>query len=88
MTAPRARTDLWLEVFDGEAVVRDPATGRLFVLNPSATMLWPRFDGSTSVAALAEELAAAFAAPAEQVRSDVERLVADLAAMGLLEQRA
>jgi PqqD family protein of HPr-rel-A system len=75
---------VWVEVVDGSAVVRDPTTGRLFVLNPTATLLWPLLDGSATPDELATEAAAAFGAPADEVRSDVERLVADLAALGLL----
>lgn len=87
LAGPRARPDLWVELLDEEAVLRDPATGRFYVLDRIATLLWPWLDGTVSVDELAADCAAAFEAPLERVREDVEVLLADLAARELLERR-
>ncbi|MGH9177318.1 MAG: PqqD family protein [Acidimicrobiales bacterium] len=73
---------------DGEAVVFDDESCRLYLLNPVATVVWQCLDGTASVPELAAELAGSFGAPVATVRADVEALVVELAGAGLLEGSA
>jgi len=59
---------------DGEAVVYDSPSGRLHVLNPSATLVWKCLDGAVTGAELAIELSEAF----EVDREAMERQIADV----------
>ena len=70
---------------DGEAVLLDEATGSLCLLDPVATLAWSCFDGSTAVGDVAADLAAGFAADADEVLADVVGLARRLADQGMLE---
>ena len=58
---------------------------RGMVLNGSATEILQRCDGERTVAAIAEELAAASDAPAGQIEREVVAFVEDMQKRGLLE---
>lgn len=73
---------------DGEGVVFDDETCHLYLLNPVATLVWHCLDGTVSVAELADELAGSFGADPATVGADVEALVSEMAANGLLEGSA
>ncbi|TDR85330.1 pyrroloquinoline quinone biosynthesis protein D [Enterovirga rhinocerotis] len=61
------------------------APERVVALNPSAVAVVERCDGSRSLAAIVDELAAAYAAARTLIESDVHALVRDLAAKRLIE---
>jgi len=69
---------------DDELVLYDPRQGQGFVLNPTAARIWSLCDGSRTVAAVAAELAAAYALGDEQALSDVCACLEDLRRAGLL----
>lgn len=69
---------------DGERVVWDPETGRVARLDGIASMVWACLDGESTLGQVADDLAAAFAAPADVVQPDVAVLVARLCALGLV----
>jgi hypothetical protein len=71
---------------DGQAVVLDVTRNVLHLLNPTATALWARLDGTTTVEGLAAELADEFGAPREVVLNDVIRALGQMAGEGLLAQ--
>jgi pyrroloquinoline quinone biosynthesis protein D len=54
------------------------APERLFVLDPIALEIVKRCDGTASVAAIVDDLAAAYAAPRETILADVNALLQDL----------
>ena len=68
-----------------EHVVVDPRRGRAHRLNPSALAVWNRLDGTRSAAAIAGELADRYGVDASVTRADVDRLVDELQAEGLLD---
>jgi hypothetical protein len=70
---------------EGDEVLYLEAPPRLFVLNPQARIIWHNLDGTLSVGQLADELAAEFGVPAEDMTSDVVGLVRELGASGLLQ---
>jgi PqqD family protein of HPr-rel-A system len=83
---PRARGDLTVVELDGEAVVYDEATGNLHHLNPTATLIFSRCDGTATAAEISEELAAAFGLPREEIEPQVRRLLRALRRAELLER--
>lgn len=81
---PKARADLDIRPAGGESVVHDPVSGTVHILNATAARVLARCDGTTSVAALADELAAGSAIPVDRIAGDIERVCADFRAKGLL----
>jgi PqqD family protein of HPr-rel-A system len=81
---PRARDDVERVVVDGEAVVYDPVTGDVHHLNATATVVWQCCDGTGTVDALVDDLAATYHAPRSQVATDVGGLLDDLTSRHLL----
>lgn len=69
---------------DGQAVVLDVTRNVLHLLNPTATALWARLDGTTTVEGLAAELAAEFGAPLELVLTDVINALEQMGREGLI----
>jgi hypothetical protein len=70
---------------DDEQVVYDPVRQRTHRLNPTAALVLDRCDGRSSLESISSELAATFDAPADEVRIQVDRVVADFAREGLIE---
>ena len=54
-------------------------------LNPTAAVVWQVLDGSATVDRLAEEIADEYGVPVENVAMQVTSLIAELDAMGLVE---
>lgn len=69
---------------DGDRVVMSPQNFAYFGLVGTGAAVWDLIDGSRTAAAVVEQLATRFAAPVDQVRSDVAAFVATLDAAGLL----
>jgi hypothetical protein len=82
--APRHSERACTEVLDAECVILDEAANRLHHLNASATIAWTCFDGHSSVAEIAADLATAFGTDPAGVEADVLALARDLGAQGLL----
>jgi PqqD family protein of HPr-rel-A system len=81
---PAVRPDLRIEALEDELVLYDPRSGRAYVLNPTASALWERCDGSRSVETLAQELAAAFEVAYDDALADVRAFLTQLSRGGLL----
>jgi hypothetical protein len=60
---------------DSESVLYDERSGRLHLLNWSASVVWWSIDGVSSTAELADDLAARFDMSHEAMRDDVVRLL-------------
>lgn len=84
MSGPRRAPWVACEVLDGRAVLFDEHACAVHVLNEAATAVWGLLDGSRDLPALAAGLAYSNRNP-EEVACDVERLLEDLARLGLLE---
>jgi PqqD family protein of HPr-rel-A system len=82
---PKARETLTVVELDGEAVVFDPDSLDVHRLNPTATLIFRFLDGSSSVDELADDVAAAFDAPVDDVRAQLTELVQQLDETDLLE---
>jgi len=82
---PKTREALTVVELDGEAVVFDPDTLDVHRLNPTATLVFRFLDGSGTVDELADDVAAAFDAPVDDVRAQLTELVQQLDETDLLE---
>jgi hypothetical protein len=70
---------------DGEAVLYHEQLRTVCVLNPTATAIWVRLDGTHDLDTVAADLAAASATAIELVRRDVIATARDLGDLGVLE---
>ena len=68
----------------GVPVLFNPADRRLHVLNETAAAVWSALERRHTLGLLADDLAAEFGAPSATVRTDLERMVEQFAADGLL----
>jgi PqqD family protein of HPr-rel-A system len=73
---------------DGQAVLYHEELGAVYVLNPTATVVWECLDGSATIDALCAELAEAFSVDVATVREDVLNVVRQFAEQGLLHEVA
>lgn len=80
----RVSADVIFRDLDGEAVLLDFNSGHYFGLNAVGTRVWTLIASGASVADAAAAVAAEFDAAPGEVARDVEDLVADLVARGLL----
>lgn len=82
--APIARSDVTLQDAGREAILHDGRSAMAHVINASAARVWRLLDGRPL-----DDVVAAFAAQhdrdPDQVRSDVERVVAGFRDLGLLD---
>ena len=83
--APRKRAGV-LEIDLGDGVVLyDPESSLVHHLNPSASIIWTLAEGEARVAQLATEIAEEFRMDRQAVEEQVVALVAELDALGLVE---
>jgi Coenzyme PQQ synthesis protein D (PqqD) len=80
---PRRRPRVQGVEVDSESVLYDETSGRLHLLNSSASAVWWLIDGKTSVDALVAAVADRFADP--NTRDDVRRLLEMLGSEELIE---
>jgi hypothetical protein len=73
----------WRDVA-GEVILIHPARALMYPLNPAASRIWSRLDGRRDAAAIAGEIAAAFAVDEAQALRDVLSFLGDLAEAGLV----
>ncbi|MFQ5671295.1 MAG: PqqD family protein [Acidobacteriota bacterium] len=75
------------EPLDDGCAVYDQASGRIYILNSTAALLWSGCDGQHSVGTLIEETARVLrktGVTAQRVRRDAHDLFAELVGAGLL----
>ena len=80
----RPSPDVIFRDLNGEAVLLDFGTGRYFGLNPVGTRIWTLLAEGSSVSAIIAILAAEFDAPPGDIAADVEALLSELTARGLV----
>jgi hypothetical protein len=71
--------------FDREVIVLDLARGEYFALDEVGGVVWDQLVARKSPAEISEHLTAKYDVSLDTARSDVERLVRELIAAGLLE---
>lgn len=82
---PKRRLDLSARLIDGEVVVLDRQAGLIHQLNPTASYVWERCDGHSTVTDIAHQLARAFDVDLAVATHDVQVLVRRLQDLHLLE---
>mgnify|MGYP001598327149 CR=1 FL=1 len=73
----------WQEM-DGKALVITPQKSSVHELNPTATFVWKKIDGATSVRTIIESLCEDFDVTSEQATTDVVGLISEMKEKGLL----
>jgi hypothetical protein len=86
-TSVQPGADVIFRDLGGEAVLLDLASGRYFGLNPVGTRIWTLLAEGATVAAVAAALAQEFDAEPAAIARDVDELVTELAARGLVVAR-
>jgi uncharacterized protein len=81
---PRSVGGLHVRALDDEQVVYDPATHEVVVLNESAGFVFGLCDGEHTVAEILGALRQRYGAPAERLRADLVRVLAELRERRLL----
>jgi hypothetical protein len=82
---PKRRVDVNVRMVDGEVVVLDRQSDLIHQLNHTASYIWDRCDGQSTVAEIANQLAAAFHVDADTAVLDVATTIRQLHSLGLLE---
>lgn len=82
---PRKRAEtLELDMGDG-VILYNHDSSLVHHLNPSAAIVWHLCDGEASVEQLGAEVAEEYGLPVDRVRTELAALVAELDALGLIE---
>jgi hypothetical protein len=70
---------------DGETVVLDQQAGVVHQLNATASFIWERCDGQSTLTDIAQQLAQAFEVDPHVASCDVNAMIGQLEALHLLE---
>ena len=85
-TRLRHAPDATFQEVAGEAILIHLQTGVYYSLNDVGTAFWNLLDGTRSIDACAQTIAAEYSAPADLVLADLLELAADLTKEGLAAQ--
>lgn len=81
---PRQMPDVTASDLDDELVLYNLRTDQVHVLNATAAAIWELCDGSLSVREIADVLAEACRVPLARVEPDVQNMLAEFHAAGLI----
>src|SRR3990170_4831482 len=81
---PMRRSDLSVRIMEGETVVLDRHRRLIHQLNKTASYIWERCDGKSTVAEIANELAEAFRIDVDGAERDTARVMRELESLGLI----
>jgi hypothetical protein len=84
---PLRSPEVWVRQTRGENAIYDPATGSVHLLNETAQAIWDLCDGDTTVAEMVEAICTLTAMHRDIVVEDVDRILTDFGAAGLLTWR-
>jgi hypothetical protein len=85
---PRRRDDLHIDRLDGEAVLYDPRYASVHCLNAVTLLIWDNCDGLCSANEIALVLSDCYAINRRAALAHVERVVAELAELDLLDNES
>lgn len=83
--APRPAAGLVSTDIDGETLLIDPRTDRVYQLDRVGSVIWSVLDGEASVDELVDDLADVFETNPDAVRHDLGEMLLALRAAGVLE---
>lgn len=81
---PRRQAGVASRLFNGEAVLIDPAQNKVRMLNPVGSRIWELADGSRTLAEIIDTLVAEFEVEPAQAAASVRAFVEELVARELL----
>lgn len=81
---PNHRTDVSVRIVDGELIVLDRQKELIHQLNQTASYIWERCDGHSTVADIAHQLADEFSVSLETAEADTQRFIEQLHTLDLL----
>ena len=81
----KRRLDVKSRLVDGETVVLDQQAGVIHQLNATASFIWERCDGQSTLTDIAQQLAHAFEVDPHVASCDVNAMIRQLEALHLLE---
>lgn len=84
MTTPMRSAGVTVQSVGDETVLHDADRQLAHVVNRSAAWIWERFDGRSSIEAIADQLAREFDVPVETARGDVAAVADEFRRLGLL----
>jgi hypothetical protein len=84
---PKRCLDVKSRLVDGEMVVLDQQAGVIHQLNPTASFIWERCDGQSTLTDIAQQLAHEFELDSHVALRDVNAMIGQLEALHLLEPR-
>ena len=82
---PKRRIDVTTRDVNGETLILDRMREEVHQLNKSASYVWQRCDGKTSVAEIAQSMVHEFNVRPEDVERDLAGLIARFSDLKLLE---
>jgi hypothetical protein len=81
----KRRLDVKSRLVDGETVVLDQQAGVIHQLNATASFIWERCDGQSTLTDIVQQLAHAFGVDSHVASRDVNAMIGQLEALHLLE---
>jgi hypothetical protein len=84
---PLRSPEVWVRQARGENAIYDPATGSVHLLNETAQAIWDLCDGDTTVAEMVDAICTLTAMHRDIVVEDVDRILTEFGAAGLLTWR-
>ena len=82
----RRREDLKIQEIAGEMLLLDQERGEVHHLNQTASFVWHRCDGCTSVAEIVEQVVRTFDVAEETANADVAQTLQQLFAIRVIDQ--
>jgi hypothetical protein len=79
------RAELACRIVEGEVVILDKKSGRIHQLNSTASFVWNKLDGRTSLPSIVSDLVREYDVEFEVARADVARVVTELIRLELVE---
>ena len=84
---PLRSTEVWLRQAKAENAIYDPATGSVHLLNETARAIWDLCDGETTVEEMVTAIVELCGMHRDIVIEDVDRILTEFGAAGLLTWR-
>ncbi|HUV69736.1 MAG TPA: PqqD family protein [Terracidiphilus sp.] len=78
-------TDIAARTLGDETIIMSTLDSTIFMLNPTATVIWQAADGNTPLSRIVEEkVCAEFDVPVEEATADAQHFVDELSEHGIL----
>jgi len=82
---PKHRTDVSVRIVDNETIVLDRQQGLIHQFNSTASYIWERCNGQSTLAVIAQQFMKEFSISFDTAETDTRRVVEQLEKLNLLE---